>query len=499
MNPALDVSDIVPVSINLSPTAIPYSNFGTLLIMGTSTVIDVLQRVRQYSNIGQILADFGLNSPEYLAALPYFSQTPTPNLAFVGRWAQNASYGLLHGSVLTPAQQVLANFTAITTGSLHIALDGTPHDITGINLSTALNLNGVASILQTAISAQFTGARVYWNSNTQRFDVLSGTTGAASSVSVATPAATGTDISTLLGLTAADGAYGVGGIAAESALASVVAAANVSSQWYGCSFAAGATPPSDSDHIAIASYILASSRLRRYGVTIQNTACLDPTQTSDLASVLSSMNNKRVFWQYSSTNPYAVNSFFGRAATVNFSSQNAALTLMFKQEPGVIAENLTETQYATLKAKGGNAFAAMSNGASIIMPGQNADGTFFDEVHNLDWFQNALQTDVFNILYQSTTKIPQTDSGANQLVLAACGTCEKAIYNGVAAPGLWNGASFGTLLNGDVLTNGYYVYITPMDQQSQAQRETRTAPPMQIALKGAGAIQYAPIIVNFNR
>ncbi len=507
MNPAIDVSNIVPVQINIAPTAIPYTNFGTLLVLGSSERIDVSERIREYTTIAGVAADFPADTPEYQAAIPYFSQEPQPSRLYIGRWAQSATPGVLNGAKLTASQQIMSNFTAIESGSFRISIDGDERSVTGIDLSDALNLNGVAAIIEQAMRpvtvAQgeegWAGVTVRWSAADRRFVIKSGTTGIASSVSYASAAVSGTNIASLLGFTAASGASPlVAGLAAETLISAVHTLADKSRQWYGLTIATE-TQPSDEDHLEVAAYILASSRRRRYGVTITSTACLDATQGADLASKLRALGNKRVFWQYSSTNPYAITSFFGRAATVNFAASNAAITLMFKQEPGIAPEALTESEYAALKAKGGNAFLKLSNDASIIMPGQDADGTFFDEVHNLDWFENEVQTDVFNVLYQSTTKIPQTDDGAHIIVNTIEATCARAVANGVAAPGIWNATGFGQLRKGDTLSKGFYVFCPPMAFQSQADRETRALPPMQIALKLAGAVHSAPIIVNVNR
>jgi hypothetical protein len=133
------------------------------------------------------------------------------------------------------------------------------------------------------------------------------------------------------------------------------------------------------------------------------------------------------------------------------------------------------------------------------MPGQNTDGSFFDEVHNYDWLQNKLQTDVFNLLYQSTTKIPQTDGGAHTVMTQVDASMEAAVYNGIIAPGQWNAAGFGQLKQGDTLTTGYYAYCPPIATQSQADRETRILPNIQIAAKFAGAVHDVPMILNINR
>lgn len=498
---SVDISDFVSVDVNISPLAIPYENFGLPLVIGDSGVIDTLQRVRLYSNITGVGQDFGSTAPEYLAAEVFFSQQPQPASLMIGSWARTALAGLLVGATLTPTptQQLLANFTAVTTGSLHIDVDGgTAADITGVDLSGALNLNGVAALVQTAIDTHFAGVSCSWDAVNQRFVIESATTGALSSVSFATTAATGVDISALMGLQALNGGYLVPGIAAEPPLAALTACANVSTQWYGASFAASVMP-ADADHEACAAYILASSRTRLYGLTIQNTACLQSAITNDLASALQAANNKRVFWMYSSSNPYAHMTMFGRAFTVDFSAPDSTITLAYKQAPGIAGENLTESQFAALLAKSGNVVINVNNGATFIWQGKMANGYSFDEVHNVDWQTNRIQDDLFNLLYQTTTKVPQTDPGNHQLATQIESSLAAGVNNGMSAPGVWNASGFGMLQTGTMLSKGFYVYAPSIASQSQADREARKSVTFQIAQKLAGAVERPFVVYNVNR
>jgi len=114
-------------------------------------------------------------------------------------------------------------------------------------------------------------------------------------------------------------------------------------------------------------------------------------------------------------------------------------------------------------------------------------------------FQNDVQTDCFNVLYTSTTKVPQTDAGINQLTNACTSACQDAVNNGLAAPGVWNGPSFGSLQTGQYLKNGYYVYAPSVSTQSQSDRDARKAPPIQIALKLAGAVNTVDVLVTVNQ
>jgi len=75
----------------------------------------------------------------------------------------------------------------------------------------------------------------------------------------------------------------------------------------------------------------------------------------------------------------------------------------------------------------------------------------------------------------------------------------QAVSNGLVAPGQWNAEGFGQLLTGDYLPEGFYIYTQPIATQDQTVREQRIAPPLQIAVKLAGAIQEVDAIINVNR
>lgn len=189
----------------------------------------------------------------------------------------------------------------------------------------------------------------------------------------------------------------------------------------------------------------------------------------------------------------------GRIFTVNYSGSLTTITLAYKQAPGIPAEALTQTQFATMVAKGGNANIAVSNGAIMLWPGQMAQGYWIDEVIGVDWFSNEIQTDVFNLLYQTTTKIPQTNDGNNQIAAVIENSCTAAVGNGLVAPGQWNAAGFGMLTTGMTLPKGWYVWFPDISTQSQADREARKSVPFQIAAKLSGAIHTVFCQLNVNR
>ena len=235
-----------------------------------------------------------------------------------------------------------------------------------------------------------------------------------------------------------------------------------------------------------------------YFATITNSSVLSPTVDDDLASRFKALSRLRCFTQYSA-NPNAAISAAGRAFTVNFNANRSTITLKFKQEPGIVAEGLRETQAAALAAKNCNVFVNYDNDTAILQEGVMANGAYFDEVHGLDWLQNAVQTECYNLLYQSKTKIPQTDAGVNQIVTTIGKVLHEGVSNGLIAPGVWNADGFGQLERGEYLPTGWYIYAQPVDDQPQSERAKRVAPPIQVAVKLAGAVHFVDVQIDVNR
>lgn len=493
---SLSVSNVVRVSVNLSPLAAAVRSFGILMIAGDSSVINGLERFRTYNTIEGVATDFGTSAPEYHAAALYFGQTPSPETLMIGRWLRAATAGFLECGILSAAQQLMSAWTGITTGAFKIAFDGgSLIGVSGCDFSAQSNLNGVATIITTRLVAASVGAVCTWNGSS--FIFTSSTTGVSSAISFLAAPAAGTDISAQLKGTSGTALGVVPGYAAETPVACAAALADLSTAWYGLMFQAS-VQPTDDQSIDVSDFIEALDVTRIYGVTITSTGVLSAVVTSDLASRMKDGGYLQSFCQYSQ-NAYAIASFFGRGFTVNFAFQNSTLTLMFKQEPGVAGEDLTQNQAAVLKDKRCNVFVDYVNDTTIIQYGVMSGLAFFDEIHGLDWLQNAVQTAVYNVLYTSGTKIPQTDAGVNQLSNAIAGVMNSAVNNGLVAPGVWNAAGFGQLSTGQFLKTGYYIYAQPVALQSQADREARISPPIQVAAKLAGAIQSVNVVIDVNR
>ena len=113
--------------------------------------------------------------------------------------------------------------------------------------------------------------------------------------------------------------------------------------------------------------------------------------------------------------------------------------------------------------------------------------------------QNAVQTADYNTLYTSTTKIPQTDAGTTTRIANIELVLDKAVQNGLFAPGKWTGGPIGQLNTGDMLTKGYYTWAENVDDQLQVDREARKGVPIQVAGKLAGAVHYGTVAITVVR
>lgn len=495
MIPSLSVSRVVAVSVQLTPAGAKAQSLSNMLLLGTSGIIDPVERYRVYTGLSDVAADFGTVAQEYLAAAKWFAQSPQPTQLYVGRWVNAASKGGLKGATLSAAAQLMANFTAVTTGAFKIAKDGGAlTDVTGLNFSGAANLSAVAAIIQAA--GGMSGTTVTWNSFYGRFEIESNTTGATSAISFLAAPATGTDISLLLGGRSTSGGYIYVGQVAETALAAVQLMDNsIGQRFYGVNIPSAVA----ADHLAVAGFLEATDTKHTYWLTSPDAGTLNSATTTDIAYQLKQLRYKRTFTQFSSSDPNAAMSAAARLLTTDFRGNSTVITLKFKNEPGVVAEALNNSQVVAAEGKNANLFVNYNNDTAIIEQGVMADGTFADIVTGTDWLAVTIQQVLYNLLYTSTTKIPQTDPGMAILKTGCAQVCNQGVINGLLAPGVWNANGFGLLKQGDYLPQGFYIYSASVDTQNQADRSARMAMPIQIAAKLAGAIHSVNVAITVNQ
>lgn len=258
-----------------------------------------------------------------------------------------------------------------------------------------------------------------------------------------------------------------------------------------------------SDISELADWVEAATPDTILAYTTDDEAVLSEAAGGGIFKALKEKNYSRSFGQYSG-NGYAVAATMGYAMGKNRGTSNSAFTLAFKELPGVTTDDLTETQVQYVcgdrntEGVNGNVYVTRQDSYDILQMGCMADGTYFDEVLNLDMLKNDITLNVMDLL-TSTAKIPATNSGVAQIINVINVACNKYVNTGFIAPGIWNGGEVLDLENGTMLDSGYVVMAEDVDDQSQADRDARIAPPIYVCVKLAGAIHYVTIEVNVNR
>ena len=416
----LSVSSLVNVQVNLASAPAQAQNLTNLLILGSSDIIDTAQRVRSYSTIAAVAADFGSASfvatggaagqavitttnttgvmvgqivsgtgvvanstvvsisantsvtisnnltavatgtystvcPEYIAATEWFSQSPQPGYVLIGRWESAATSSRVQGAPLSATQQLLSNWTGITSSGFKISVDGGAATAVTIGtLAGATSMASIAATVQAAVRTATSGLQtVTWNAVSGTFMIEGTSTGATSTLAITAPAS-GTDLSLNLGIsTAISGSYTVAGIAAETAATAVANFDNTfGQQWYAV-FVIGIDADSTSvftDRLAVAAYVEASNTKHAFGINTSDAAVIT-SATTDVAYALKALGYRKTTVHYSSTSKFAVVSYLARILTTNYTANKTVITLMYKTEPGIVGENLSTTAAGYLFGK----------------------------------------------------------------------------------------------------------------------------------------------------
>ena len=493
----IPVNSIVNVSITIGATFPSRAGFGTLNIVTNETeTIGIAERIRSYTDLDGVTADWNSNSEVVAAATAYFSQQPKPtNLKVSVRYDDDQAAAVRGGNVSTTEE--LDALLLVGDGSFAISIDGDPQDISGLDFSdTELTFDDIAASIQTALQTVATGGFTLAKCvhDGSRFFISSGTTGALSTISFLTPVdpAVGTDVSTMLQMTQATGTKG-NGIAGETITESLDAIQNINSDWYGLMFTKEVRDDVliNTEASAIAAAAWCEARVKIFFNNTNDLDVLDSVTTTDIVSKLMLASYRRTISTFSSfSDQYPEASLSGRAFTVNFSQINSTITLKFKQLPGITVESLTTNEKNVLDSKNGNAFIDVG-GSFMYAESYMADGVFLDEVHGVDWLTDAIQTNVFGYLLTRPTKVPYTDKGIAALEQQTIKALDEAVYNGLIAP--------GETIDGEFLSLGYKTTVVPEANVNQSDKEARQYNGLSFVVLGAGAIHGAQINGVFER
>ena len=493
-----NVSNIVNVSVVPQGRSLSRTNMNIVALFTSQLgALSSANRTKAYTDLSSIADDFGTTSAVYQHASVLFSGTKNPcnsgGYLVVAYWRAvtetvSAKAGYLKGIQLS--ESVIVNtLQSVSDGSFKVTIDGLEQSVTGLDFRTIDELSDVVDL----INDEITGATA--SINDQRIIITSDTTGLVSEVSLLTENTSGTFIGVILGLSIGTGAVAFDGLAsgtltAESKIDSVTEALK-EEPFKGFTFLDN---PTDVESKALAVFAQANDILS-YDV-FDSASNLEKDITNVVWDIkLSGLENYRMIYRKDGDRKVAT-AEMTRLHTVNFNNENSAITLNLKELKGIVSEDYSQDEINKAKKVGLDLYTNFGDLPKLLTSGANG---WADNVYNIIAIKNYIQTDVFNLLGTTGTKLAQIKRDVNKIV----DTIEKTLIlfrkANVIAPNQWNSSdTFGdeALFRRSILTNGYFVFAQSLNDQVQSDRTARKSVPIQIALKLSGSIHSVDVLIS---
>lgn len=498
---AFKLENFVTVSLNEIAKPVNDINMNAVaVITSEQTGVNTLNRYKIYFDAPSVATDFGTNSQTYTYAKKFFGISPNPTNAngylIAGYWrgaSENipASAGYAIGDEIVETT-ALSSLQTIADGSFTISIDGTAQNVIGLDFTGSANIYGVVDV----INGVLTGAVASYENS--QFTVTSSTTGATSTVSAMSIAPSGTDVSYILSFV--DGVTIVDGAAAQVLVAETKEEAlNVLISQVNFKGVAFLDQLNDTERLALAQWCQANEVLG-YEV-YSSTSNLEINSTNNVWDITTQgLTNWRMFYSPTNQKNLAV-VHMSRLHTMNLAGTGTAITMNLKSLTGVTPEDADQTVILKAERVGLDLYSTLEKTSKSVIKTSSAND-FVDNRYFIIAFVSALKTDMFNFLANASTKIPQTQSGINQMSGQIEKTIGRFIRNGFVGAGTWNSSTkFGNFEAFDraIETQGYYVFPGELSDQSQIDREDRKSVPFQIAVKLQGAVHSIDLIVTVEK
>jgi len=498
-----NLSNVITITLLREGLLAARDNLNIVAIMTSETgFLSTAKRFALYSDIQSVADDFGTSSKTFDFATTFFSASPNPinagGLLVIGFYRASDETVLATPGVLTSAElnetNVIAQLQQISDGAFSVTVDGgAEQNIIGLDFQDVLTLDDVVVKLNAVIA----GVTVTVDIN--KLVITSDTTGGASTLTFFSDLGVGTFLGDILGLATGTGATLVTGVAlvvlpAESkveAITAVKAEINI----FGAVFI---DQTSSVEAKALANFTAANNMLMYDVFSDKNVNfVLNPLTNVVWDIKLSGLKRYRCLFDSTNNRKMAVG-FMARAHVVNFNAENSAITMNLKELIGITALEYTQTEITQAKNVGLDLYLTFKNVPALLVSGANGQ---WDEEYNLLGYVDAVQTDAFNLLKGTPTKIAQTTAGIDTIVDQIEKTTEGFVRAGVFAPGTWTSPDrFGDKETFDrsIEENGWYFLAGRLSDQPQVDRQDRKSPVIQGAVKLAGAVHTVDIIINVN-
>jgi len=492
--------------VNVIPTLIEstgsgYNESGLLLTQDTSLPYG---KVYTFASADAVEAFFGPTSPLVNASEIYFNgpdnKTKVPKELLISSYITGNSNAWLRGAALT---ETVAQFATITNGYVTLVVNGEESFIDGIDLSGSESYTTVASKLQTAIAAVHSGYTVTYDLIRKAFKITGNATVALGYAVLTTESgASGTELATILGLTAAAGATISDPFTGTKTIADIMDNICLKTEnWY--SFTTDWQPEID-DRLEFSAWNSGKYSGARfiYAEYDMDGAAISGSSEADFAS-------RAVAAGYASSLPiYGIidHAVFALScgACVNREELNGRYSLAGKHQTGLAITVDNSIDYDVLAAKGYSCYADFATAGNTFRWFQKGAITgkykWFDALQGHVWLNDNIQVNCADLI-DTVKAFPYSQQGYGMIDSAISQAANAAVYNGVATKGVTLSESQKAQLMADIgfdisdalYSAGYYTYIT---DPSASVRADRGSPIIKFYYMDGGVIQTIDVISN---
>lgn len=447
MSYSIPVQEFIRADITIESPILQGRDFGLPLFITSENTpaIDQGERIRAYSSLSEVGNDWLSTDEVYIMSQTAFGQNPQPERVLIGVRFTTDQAGFLQCAPLEPAVDK-DTFKAVTDGSFKIAIDGAAAiEVGSLDFSTVTSLSDVATVIDTALPVS--SAICTFDNDTNQFIFTSESTGDTSAIGYLESGATGTDIAGAGFLNGLQGSSSriVNGLTVGTLTDELQNILDVSDEAYFLVLA-HAVDITDIEKETVAVWNESLEKTHQFFTSSTDINILNAAVSTDLASGLQGLNIQRTFMMYTGhINEYPEVSALARAATVNFSGVNTAITLAYtKAAAGITPENGTgigspifrSAQLEVADSKNANVYGLIEGYGSgrLITNARMSNGTYQDELHFADWLKNQIESNVATILFDSVPKVPYSEGGLGQLESGLSEALEQGTVNGNLAP-----------------------------------------------------------------
>lgn len=421
----------------------------------TTNPLFAANTVYEFAQPSDVANFAGATSAEALFASEYFGwvskrATQAKKISFM-RYSFEALAPYMYS---TSPLTALATLKTVTAGSMVVNLGGTSYTISNIDLSAVTSYADVASAIQTAIRANteggtlWTGATFEYIQSPAGFKLTGGSTGNIV-INYASAAESGTDLSSLLGLSAANAPVLSNGTTAASITDILNKTVDISTNFATFGFINAADAYSNLNEIG--AFVDEQNNQYRFCFDLSSA---NYTEGIAIAKTHTGMTaNYNINYGVSGVNPAWLMTAV-LPATTNYNSPNGVKNYMFQEfqsQPVSVGLDGDGTLYQTLDnlcinyngqtQKAGAKIAFYQNGF-------NADGTDSAIFDNEIWLKDAISTDILNA-FLGLDFISADNDGKAVVVGILENNADKALNNHVIA-------------NGKILDNTQKAFITQL-------------------------------------